>query len=545
MKADVKILDPDREQLVTFVHTLYKYASPNTWVSLRSFPDDVSIKPFAIEPVRVDDLEHVIDRAERQARKAANATGKIVFAPPVATFNNSKTARAEDVVDGLTLSGELDKHPQASRAILEQLLGPATIVVASGGEFTDPATGKCEPKLHLHWRLKKPARGSDLALLKEARKLLIVIGGSDPTHGPISHPIRWPGSWHRKGEPKLCTIVACDDEREIDLHAALAALKKKAATESPDKPTSDSDDKTPPTNNWRELIEKVVKAEAYHEPLNQLAGKLLTGGLHAGATVNFLRGLMEASTGQRDARWQNRYDDIPRAVSTAEEEDKAPEIILQPHDFPDEKTIPKWDFLYGRHLLRKTVSGTAAMGSTGKTSMSLVEALSMASGKELLGEKVPDNPLRVLLICLEDNREAMNKRIAAAMKHHKFKPMDIGDRLFVLAKGEIKFKIAKLVRGTIKLNTELIEWIIKFLREKKIDVFSIDPFIKTHGVPENDNNGISDVVECYDDIAEQANCAVSLWHHTRKGNAWVRRWTAHVARHRSSMPAAACVCSKR
>ena len=219
--------------------------------------------------------------------------------------------------------------------------------------------------------------------------------------------------------------------------------------------------------------------------------------------------------------WARRSDErqINRAWERSKEE--APpisEIVLKPHSFPDEQSIPKWDFLYGRHLLRKTVSGTAAMGSTGKTSMSLVEALAMASGKPLLGEEVPKKPLRVLLICLEDNRNAMDKRIAAAMKQHKLTPKDIDQRLFVEAKGEIKFKIAKQARGSIKLNTELIEQTIKFLRDNKIDVFSIDPFIKTHGVPENDNTGISDVVECYDDIAERANCAVSLWHHTRKGN---------------------------
>ena len=56
-------------------------------------------------------------------------------------------------------------------------------------------------------------------------------------------------------------------------------------------------------------------------------------------------------------------------------------INLEPHAFPDEASIARWDFLYGRHLLRGTVSATAAMGSTGKSSMGIVEALALASGK--------------------------------------------------------------------------------------------------------------------------------------------------------------------
>ncbi|MGA7310501.1 MAG: AAA family ATPase [Pseudolabrys sp.] len=193
-------------------------------------------------------------------------------------------------------------------------------------------------------------------------------------------------------------------------------------------------------------------------------------------------------------------------------------IKLQPHNFPDEKTIPRWDFLYGRHLLRRTVSGTAATGSTGKTSMSLVEALAMASGKPLLGEEVP-RPLRVLLICLEDNRNAMDKRIAAAMKHHRLTPKDIGGRLFVKAKAEISFKIAKQKKGDTKVDSAFVEEMIKQLRANKIDVLSIDPFLKTHGVSENDNTAIGAVVDAYDEIAERADGGISLWHHTRKGNA--------------------------
>ena len=62
-----------------------------------------------------------------------------------------------------------------------------------------------------------------------------------------------------------------------------------------------------------------------------------------------------------------------------------------------------------------------------------------------------------MLINLEDKRNTMNKRIAAAMKHHKLKKEDIGGRLFVLAKGEIKIKIAKqLHTGSVARNEKTI-----------------------------------------------------------------------------------------
>ena len=47
---------------------------------------------------------------------------------------------------------------------------------------------------------------------------------------------------------------------------------------------------------------------------------------------------------------------------------------------------------------------------------------------------------------------------------------------------------------------------------------SIDPLRKTHRVAENDNVAMGEVIEIYEQIAEQANCAVHLVHHVRKGN---------------------------
>jgi hypothetical protein len=61
-------------------------------------------------------------------------------------------------------------------------------------------------KLHAHWRLAVPARGAELEDLKLARTLAARLVGGDPSNMPIVHPIRWPGSWHRKAEPRLCEI---------------------------------------------------------------------------------------------------------------------------------------------------------------------------------------------------------------------------------------------------------------------------------------------------------------------------------------------------
>jgi hypothetical protein len=192
-------------------------------------------------------------------------------------------------------------------------------------------------------------------------------------------------------------------------------------------------------------------------------------------------------------------------------------LVVEPHSFPDEATLPLWDWLYGKHLLRGTVSITAAFGGTGKSSLSVVEALAMTSGNGLLCHHHVSRPLRVLLINLEDNRNAMDKRIAAAMKHYKLKPVDIGGRLFTLAKNEFKFLIAEYgaKNGSVQRNEAAINSLIEFVAANKIDVVSIDPLINTHGVNESSQD-MQKVIACYDDIADKASCAIHLWHHMRK-----------------------------
>jgi hypothetical protein len=192
-----------------------------------------------------------------------------------------------------------------------------------------------------------------------------------------------------------------------------------------------------------------------------------------------------------------------------------------PHPFPDERTLAPWQWLYGRHLLRGKVSATTARGGVGKTSLSIGEALAMTAGKDLLGVVggVPAEPSRVMLINLEDDRNSTDKRIAAAMKRHGLTATDIGDRLFVATRGEMGLVVARQARGAaVKREQEAIDDLVAFLVERKIDVLSVDPVIRTHGVNENDNEAISSVIGCFEEIAERAGCAISLWHHTRKGN---------------------------
>lgn len=222
----------DRDQISTFVETLFPYASEGGFVALRAFDDREKGKPaFAIEAVQINGagLAPVIDHAATLAERCANAAQAIVFCPPVVTFKTADNAKAENVSEGVALSVDCDQTPYAAREKLESLIGPATIIAASGGEWTDPETGELQDKLHLHWRLNEPTQTvGDHSILKQARKLATKLVGGDDTNAPLVHPIRWPGSLHRKGKPRLARIVSINEAAEIDLHDALERLQEAA-----------------------------------------------------------------------------------------------------------------------------------------------------------------------------------------------------------------------------------------------------------------------------------------------------------------------------
>src|SRR5262249_35348557 len=192
------LLEPDRNQLEIFVQGLFRHCGKDGIVSLRAFFEDADKNdpPYRITATSLKGgLNFLVDAAEDDARRAAQHPRPLVFCPPVATFISTDHAREIDLLEGPALLVELDQNPRAALATLEHLLGFATLVVRSGGEWTNPTTGEVEDKLHAYWRLKEPAHGkADLDKLKRLRRLAADLVGGDPSSIPVNHPIRWAGS---------------------------------------------------------------------------------------------------------------------------------------------------------------------------------------------------------------------------------------------------------------------------------------------------------------------------------------------------------------
>jgi hypothetical protein len=215
---------PDQASIESFIAALFRHAGSGTFISLRAFDDTKDARPLFIEAVKVGDPE-LIERICLRVAQAANAATAHVFCSPICTFQTAKGAKVADLAEGLALSVECDETAEAALIKLTALLGEPTMVVASGGQWLNPETNQPEPKLHIYWRLRTPTRTKEEhQKLHAARKVATQLVGGDASNKTIVHPMRWPGSWHCKGESRLARIIGGDVEKEIDLDEALQKL---------------------------------------------------------------------------------------------------------------------------------------------------------------------------------------------------------------------------------------------------------------------------------------------------------------------------------
>jgi hypothetical protein len=199
-----------------------------------------------------------------------------------------------------------------------------------------------------------------------------------------------------------------------------------------------------------------------------------------------------------------------------------PTISATPFIWIDPEKIPPRRWLYHPNYIRQFTSLTLSTGGVGKSSQLIVEALAMITGRPLLDIK-PVKKLRAWYFNGEDPTEELQRRFAAAALHYKINEDDISDGYLFVDSGRIMpiVLVEEGRHGTI-IAVPVVEQVIATIRDRKIDVLIVDPFVATHRVPENDNGAIERVAKAWSHIAEACNCSIMLAHHTRKtqgGNA--------------------------
>jgi hypothetical protein len=220
-----------------------------------------------------------------------------------------------------------------------------------------------------------------------------------------------------------------------------------------------------------------------------------------------LNALPPLSSADDDGRWPDYGHQEVAQV--------APPIRARQFEWVKPADIPRREWVLGRHLIRKFVSTTVSPGGVGKSSLTIAEALTLVTGRNLIGHE-PHGTYRVWLWNGEDPEDELQRRIVATAMHYGITEADIGGRLFVNSGRDTEIVIARQERNGTVVAVPVVEAIRATILGNMIDVVVIDPFVSCHAVNENDNGAINAVATAWAQIADSTGTAVELVHHSRK-----------------------------
>jgi hypothetical protein len=182
----------------------------------------------------------------------------------------------------------------------------------------------------------------------------------------------------------------------------------------------------------------------------------------------------------------------------------------------DDQIPPPRGWLLGNIFCRQFVSSLLGDGGVGKTAVRYAQLISLATGRSLTGEHVFQR-CRVLIVSLEDGVDELRRRIKAVLIHHGIELSELKGWLFLAAPGAAAGKLMALDPRGRPVTGGLAAKLASTITARKIDIVSLDPFIKTHSVEENSNSAIDDVVQILSGMSITHNMAVDTPHHMSKG----------------------------
>ena len=213
---------------------------------------------------------------------------------------------------------------------------------------------------------------------------------------------------------------------------------------------------------------------------------------------------------------QTRTKEVKQQVAVAQatglEASKVKKI--DPLNFP----IHKRQWVVGNRLLAGYITAIFAPGGVSKSMFSMITAASVSTGRSLTGETVHKQG-KVWLINNEDDTDEQYRRLAGISIHHNIPWQTIEDNLYLTCGYGNPYIVAhQSADGSIIAHPNA-DKIIAEVKAKNIDYIVFDPFITMHDTEENDNGAIQQVTNVLKHIAKEANVAIEIIHHTKKGGA--------------------------
>ena len=201
----------------------------------------------------------------------------------------------------------------------------------------------------------------------------------------------------------------------------------------------------------------------------------------------------------------------------------------------DPNAIPPREWVLGHRLVRDYITVTVSPGGVGKSVMTTVEGLAVASGQDLTGDKVHcSGP--VLLISTEDPGHEVERRLTASCMHHNIPLSTLQDVHYLSAAADpMRLVVPGEAFGEVVVNEKEVKWLIDYITRHHIVAVVVDPFVRSHMIDENNNMAVDAVAQVFARVALEAHCAVNVVHHTRKRGDGGSRGDADAARGASAL----------
>ena len=185
--------------------------------------------------------------------------------------------------------------------------------------------------------------------------------------------------------------------------------------------------------------------------------------------------------------------------------------------FPAPETIAPRQWLHGVDLVIGYVSVLVAPGGVGKTTLGMTMGLAVATGRPLLKARIWATG-NVLFCGLEDPDEESDRRLAAIQKQFEIETETLQSHVFKITPDDQDLIIAEISpMDGITIAYPHRDALVEIVRQHGIKLVVVDPFVNCHQLEENSNPHMNAVARAWRQVAREAECAILLVHHTRKG----------------------------
>lgn len=228
---------------------------------------------------------------------------------------------------------------------------------------------------------------------------------------------------------------------------------------------------------------------------------------------------------------------LDQAAAAALASELSPEIDFSPITADELQQAHLTPRVVLENLLYADVRTRIAAGGTGKTTLALFEAATLALGRELWGRR-PERPARTVIVTREDGRNTLVARLREIVRSMQLSPRELEQvlaRVRIVDLSSVPFRLSRIVENTIYPHSENLDQLVSTLQGWGPDWLVFDPLV-SFGVGESRvNDAEQGLIEAFRILRNRLNCCIEGIHHSGKVSAMEKRLDQYAGRGGSAL----------